>query len=68
MAMIHILKIKKKILKNKEHCLNKHHLKEEDYDYDVGKCEEGLLLESSKNAGLECGYFLLILKLILKKV
>ena len=53
----------KKILKNEEHCLNKHHLKEEDHEYDVGKCEEGLLLESSKSAGLECGYALFNIKI-----
>ena len=51
------------ILKDENHCLNKHSLKQMDYDYDVGKCEEGLLLESSKSAGLECGYFLYNIKI-----
>ena len=40
------------ILKDGNHCLNKQSLKQMDYDYDVGKCEESILLESSKSAGL----------------
>ena len=43
------------IFKNENYCLNKNSLKRNNYNYDVGKCEEGLLLESSKSAGLECG-------------
>ena len=43
-----------KILKNEKHCLKKKELKEEDIKYDVGNCEEGLIVDSSKNVGLEC--------------
>ena len=52
-----------KILKNKNHCLKKTELKEKDIEYDVGKCEEGLLVDSSKNVGLECGYFVYNIKI-----
>ena len=51
------------ILKNENHCLNKKSLKEKDFNYDVGKCEEGLLINSSKSLGLECGYFLYNIKI-----
>ena len=46
------------ILKNSNHCLNKFYSKVFNNNYDVGKCEEGLLLDSSKTTGIECGYFL----------
>lgn len=45
------------ILKNKNHCLTIHQNKEDDIDYDVGKCEDYLLLDSTKSAGVDCGYF-----------
>ena len=51
------------ILKNSNHCINKFYLKITNKDYDVGKCEEGLLLDSSKSVGLECGYFLINAKI-----
>jgi len=51
------------ILENENHCLNKNTLKLLDYNYDIGKCEKGLLLESSKSVGLECGYFLFNIKI-----
>lgn len=51
------------ILKDSNLCLNKYYLKITNKDYDVGKCEEGLLLDSSKSVGLECGYFLINAKI-----
>ena len=52
-----------KILKDENHCLKKRELKETDINYDVGKCEEGIIVESSRNAGLECGYFIYNIKI-----
>ena len=51
------------ILKDNNHCFNKFYLKLANKDYDIGKCEEGLLLDSSKSVGLECGYFLINAKI-----
>ena len=51
------------ILKNSNHCFNKFYLKIANKDYDIGKCEEGLLLDSSKSVGIECGYFLINAKI-----
>ena len=31
-------------------------LQNDNYSYDVGKFEEGLLTDNAKKAGLECGY------------
>ena len=52
-----------KIFKNEKHCFKKKELKEEDIKYDVGNCEEGLIADSSKNFGLECGYFVYNIKI-----
>ena len=50
-------------LKDKNHCLQKKASKKGDYEYDVEKCEEGLIVDSSKKAGLECGYFVYNIKI-----
>ena len=57
----------KKILTSKKHCLDKYNSKLSNYTYDVGKCEDGLLLDSSKKDGLECGYSLFNIKINSKK-
>ena len=46
----------KSIFTNEKHCLKLKQLKTENYLYDVGKCEEGLLTDSTKKAGIDCGY------------
>lgn len=46
----------KSIFTNEKHCLKLKQLKSENYSYDVGKCEEGLLTDSAKKAGIDCGY------------
>lgn len=50
-------------LKNKNHCLNKYESKLYDYTYDIGNCKDSLLLDSSKNAGFECGNFNFYIKI-----
>ena len=52
-----------KKLKNENHCLNKFESKYSNYSYDVGKCEEGLLTDNAKKAGLECGYMVFKIKI-----
>ena len=47
----------KNILKDENHCLNIYHKKLENYEFNTGECTSHLLLDSSKKAGLECGYF-----------
>lgn len=44
-------------MENKNHCLNIYHKKLKDYQFNTGECTSHLLLDSSKKAGLECGYF-----------
>ena len=46
-----------KRLKDENHCLNIKEKKESDYRFDVGKCTDHLVLDSAKNADIECGYF-----------
>ena len=46
----------KSIFTNEKHCLKLKELKSENYLYDVGKCQEGLLTDSTKKAGIDCGY------------
>ena len=43
-------------LEDEKHCLNINYQKESDIDLDVGKCEDYLILDSSKKDGIECGY------------
>ena len=47
-----------KIIKDKNFCINKLMRKLIAPGYDIGKCEESLLLESTKNVGFECGTLL----------
>ena len=47
----------KKSLKDENHCLNIHEKKESNYKFDVRKCNDYLVLDSSKKAEIECGYF-----------
>ena len=47
----------KNILKNNNHCLNIHYQKENNTDFDVGECKDYLLLDSSKNDGIDCGSY-----------
>ena len=47
----------KNIFKDENHCLNIYHKKLENYEFNTGECTSHLLLDSSKKAGLECGYF-----------
>ena len=47
----------KNILKDENHCLNIFHKKLENYEFNTGECTSHLLLDSSKKAGIECGYF-----------
>ena len=42
-------------LKSEDHCLKIKAKKRADASFDVGKCEQKLILESSKNNGIECG-------------
>lgn len=44
-----------KTLQSQDHCLYKFAYKLNDNDYDVGKCEKGLLTDSTKNSGVSCG-------------
>lgn len=50
-------------LKSETHCLRKKASKEKDHSFEVGKCEEGLVVDSSKKAGLECGYLVYNIKI-----
>ena len=43
-------------LKDENHCLNINYQKENDIDLDVGKCEDYLILDTSKKDGIDCGY------------
>ena len=45
------------MFKDENHCLNIYHKKLDNYQFNVGECENYLLLDSSKKAGLDCGYF-----------
>ena len=45
-------------LKNETHCLRKKASKEKDHNFEVGKC-----VDSSKKAGLECGYLVYNIKI-----
>ena len=47
----------KNVLEDKNHCLNIYHKKIDNYKFNTGECTSHLLLDSSKKAGLECGYF-----------
>ena len=47
----------KNVLEDENHCLNIYHKKLENYEFNTGECTSHLLLDSSKKAGLECGYF-----------
>ena len=47
----------KNIFKDENHCLNIYHKKLKNYEFNTGECTSHLLLDSSKEAGLECGYF-----------
>jgi len=42
-------------LKSEDHCLKIKAKKRADASFDVGKCEQKLILESSKKNGIECG-------------
>lgn len=43
------------IIKNEKFCYNKYYSKIIKPDFDEGNCEEGLILDSNKNSGFECG-------------
>lgn len=47
-----------KTLKSENHCLRKFINKAEDFEYDVGECSEGELLEETKSSDIECGTIL----------
>ena len=47
----------KNVLEDENHCLNIYHKKLDNYKFNTGECTSHLLLDSSKKAGLECGYF-----------
>ena len=47
----------KNVFKDENHCLNIYHKKLDNSQFNVGECENYLLLDSSKKAGLDCGYF-----------
>ena len=47
----------KNVFKDENHCLNIYKKKLDNYQFDVGGCENYLLLDSSKKAGIDCGYF-----------
>ena len=44
-------------LKDENHCLNIYYKKNSNYKFDVGECNDHLVLDSSKKAGIDCGYF-----------
>ena len=44
-----------KIIADEKFCINKYMRKMADPTFNDGKCEEGLVLDSSKNLGFECG-------------
>ena len=45
----------KNILKDKNHCVNIYYKKYSNYNFDVGECKDHIVLDSSKEAGVECG-------------
>lgn len=51
-----------KILTDKNLCYNKYYSKTLDYSFDVGQCEDGLLLDSSTKSGFTCGNLLIKIK------
>ena len=53
----------KNVLVDENHCLSIYHKNMETADFNALECESHLLLDSSKKAGLECGYFTYIVKL-----
>lgn len=46
-----------KDIKDENHCLNILYKKIDNYEFEVGECKDHLVLDSSKKAEVECGYF-----------
>ena len=51
-----------KIIKDEKFCYNKYVAKSSDPEFDIGNCEDSLMLDSSKKSGFECGNVLYIIQ------